>query len=236
MTKTFFIADVHLGSDYPEKTSLLLSFMDLVQREGGDLYILGDLFDYWANNKKILNDNAPVLTGLQALASCGSRVGLLYGNRDFLISEKSLAPYGIDFLGEEKEIILDKKRVFLAHGHTLCLGDIQFLRYKERVWPLFRRLDRVLPGFIENFLAKKFILKSKEVIESQEQSRFQFTMDLVRDYFSDGIDTVICGHGHRKEEHHLKQHSFYALPAWENARGHYLLHAGGDFGYHEFAG
>ena len=53
MSKTFFIADVHLRVEDQERQQTLLAFFDMVRQAKGDLYILGDLFDFWANNKKL---------------------------------------------------------------------------------------------------------------------------------------------------------------------------------------
>lgn len=234
MEKTFFIADIHLSTDNSERKRLITAFLDRVLSERGDLYILGDLFDFWANNRRLVKSHQDVFLKLQKLSASNSRVGLLFGNRDFLISRNVLASFGIDFLGEEAEISVGTRRLFLAHGHTLCLSDTQFLNYKKKIWPFFRALDRFLPGIIENHIAKLFIQQSKKVIESQDQSRFQFTRPAIDDLFKSGIDAVICGHTHKQEYFVSGAKCFYALPSWDDGKGHYLLHQDGIFSMHEF--
>ncbi len=234
MTKTFFIADIHLSTDYPEKNILFQSFLDMAMIEKGDIYILGDLFDFWTNNRRLSRNYFKIFSTLEKITASGFRVGFIFGNRDFLLKNKTLSSFGIDFLGEEAEITLDSKRVFLTHGHTLCALDIKFKKYKESAWPVFILLDKILPGFIENYIARKFILKSKSVICSQDQSKLQFSADIIKRYFSSGIDTVICGHAHRTENLVFGKNRFYALPCWENSRGWYLLYDRGDFALHEF--
>jgi UDP-2,3-diacylglucosamine hydrolase len=234
MSKTFFIADVHLSIDNPIRTRLTLSFLDMVIRKEGDLYILGDLFDFWANNRQVIQSNLKVLNQLQRLTLQGRKVGYLFGNRDFLISPKVLSSFGIDFLGEEAEITLDSKRIFLTHGHMLCAADEKFLRYKQRIWPLFRFLDQILPGFIENFFAQKFIEKSKKVISSQDPSKLQFSVDRIRDCFEKGNDVIICGHAHRLDKQVWGEYGFYALPHWGDRQGGYLLFNQSEFSLHEF--
>lgn len=234
MSKTFFIADIHLSADNAERKKLITAFLDHVLAQRGDLYVLGDLFDFWANNRRLLKSHRDILLKLQALTSIHMRVGLLFGNRDFLISRKVPASFGIEFLGEEAEISLGARRVFLAHGHTLCLSDTQFLNYKKKIWPYFRILDRFMPGIIENKIAKLFMQKSKRVIESQDQSRFQFTHSAIENLFNSGIDVVICGHTHKQEHYISGSKCFYALPSWDDGKGHYLLHQDGTFSMHEF--
>jgi UDP-2,3-diacylglucosamine hydrolase len=236
MEKTFFIADVHIGMDDRKKRELVLSFFDMVKSEKGALYILGDFFDFWANNRKIRNKNAHILLKLKELTSRGHRVGMLVGNRDFLLNKSTLAPFGIDYLGEEAEVRLGGKRVLLAHGHTLCRSDMNFLQYKKRAWPVFRTLDKFIPGIIENYLAEKFILRSVKVVGTQDQSVFQFTMEYIEEYFNAGVNAVICGHAHRKVTQGFGECCFYALPAWDTEPGNYLLYDNSEFTFHQFSG
>jgi len=234
--KTYFIADIHLTLDPDPKRRLVKSFLDQVIKQKADLYILGDLFDFWANNKEVLILHSDVLSKLGTLTSNGSKVGFLIGNRDFLLTNKTLATFGIDYLGEETQIQLGSKTVFLAHGHTLCRSDIKFLKYKERAWPLFRFLDRFIPGIIENYIAEKFILKSKKVIEAQDDETFRITTHLIKHYFNMGMDAIICGHVHRLENKTVDGKQFFSLPAWENNAGNYLLFENDKFTFDYFDG
>ncbi len=235
MSKTFFVADLHLTIDNQVRTDLALSFIDKVINASADLYILGDFFDFWANNSILLKKHLRVLQKLQELVSHGQKVCLLFGNRDFLIRPETLTPFGITFLGEEAEIILGPKRIHLTHGHTLCLSDIEFLRYKQRMWPIFRFLDRIIPGPLENYIAKKFILKSKQVISTQEQVRFDFSRNVIERHFNSGIDVIICGHAHKLKIQPFGKNCFYALPAWEDNKGNFLVCTDTECSFHEFS-
>jgi len=233
MERVFFIADVHLDRAFPERKNMLRSFLHLLRTTGGDLYILGDFFDFWANNKTVVHDNREVLSLLQEMAARSSKIYLIIGNRDLLLRQKVLTPFGITFLGEEATISLDNKRVFLTHGHSLCTMDLRFQRYKKRVWPLYRLLDRMLPGWIENYLARKFIITSKKVIHSQDQSCFQFSPAALTGCFNRGIDVIICGHAHRASAETFGGKLFYTLPAWDQGSGGYLLYQQGTFSLHD---
>ena len=224
MKKTFFIADVHLDSTFPDREQLILSFLKMVGSENGDLYILGDLFDFWANNKAVLGANRNVLTMMRELTEGGSKIYMLIGNRDLLLNQKILSPLGIVFLGEKATIRLDNKNIFLTHGHLLCTLDIKFQKYKNRVWPLYRFFDKILPGPVENYLAKKFILKSKRVINAQDPSCLRFSQDAIMDCFQQGNDVIICGHSHNPLTEKFGDKHFFALPAWDQHAGGYVLH------------
>lgn len=234
MKKTYFIADVHLDSSFSEREQLILAFLKMVGSENGDLYVLGDLFDFWANNKAVLAANRKVLTLMRELTDHGSRIYILIGNRDLLLNQKILSPFGIVFLGEKATIRLDNKNIFLTHGHLLCTRDIKFQNYKNRVWPLYRFFDKILPGPAENYLAKKFILKSKQVIHAQDPACFRFSQDAITECFQQGIDVIICGHSHKRMTEGFGDKLFYALPAWDQHTGGYALNYNGAFSLCDF--
>lgn len=232
--KTYFIADLHLALGKDPKKDLVLAFLDTVMAQHADLYILGDFFDFWANNKVILSNYGEILKKLSRITGSGATIGFLIGNRDFLIRRKTLARYGINFLGEESTLHISGQKIMIAHGHTLCRSDIRFLKYRDRCWPIFRFLDRFLPGFIENYIAGRFMLKSKTVIKSQDPERFKVTRPLLEQYFKTGIDAVICGHIHRYLCETIAGKPFFALPAWEDHQGNYLLLENNTFFFNYF--
>ncbi len=90
--ESYFVADIHLERNENTKRGLFLSFVEMVKDKRGDLYILGDLFDYWANNRRVIKDNRPVLEALADLVHHGSKVSFLIGNRDLLLGTKSAFP------------------------------------------------------------------------------------------------------------------------------------------------
>jgi len=226
----YFIADVHLGGNDPDKRSLFLSFLEMVKQRKGNLYILGDLFDYWANNRRVLKDNETVLDALGDLSRRGSQVSFLIGNRDLLLGEKVLSRYGIEALGESRVVDLQGKSILLTHGHLLCTDDVSFQKYRKRMWPLYRILDALLPGCIENALARLFIQRSKQVIEAQESWRFQFSDTVIEAAFKGGIDMIICGHAHKPAARHFDgDRSFIVLPHWTSCSGGYGYMKDGAF-------
>ncbi len=229
-SRIYFVADIHLERDDLQKRKLFLDFTRMITDSGGDLFILGDLFDYWANNRRVVRENQAILDALYGLSQNGSRVGFIFGNRDLLLGKKMLSRYGIDYYGEDKELTLQGKNIFLTHGHLLYTDDVGFQRYRKTKWPIYRMLDTFLPGFIENGLAKRFILKSKQVIEKQEPWRLLFSEEAIEKIFNRGNEAIICGHSH---ESMIRKYDgdkyFIVLPYWTHDRGGYLCMEDGDF-------
>jgi UDP-2,3-diacylglucosamine hydrolase len=233
----FFIADIHLERDDMARRDLFLAFVGMVKERRGDLYILGDLFDYWANNRRLLHDYQVVLNALGDLTRDGLKAGFLIGNRDLLLGAKVLSRYGIDFLGESKNLILQGRHILVTHGHLLLTNDVHFQRYRRTAWPLYRMLDAVLPGWIENKLARRFMLRSKQVIEAQAPWRFQFPDDTIRRIFAEGADMIICGHTHSPlVREYDGKNTFVVLPCWTGDKGGYLCLKDGLYEVNDFYG
>ena len=134
--ESYFVADIHLERKETDKRDLFLSFVKMVKDKRGDLYILGDLFDYWANNRRVMKDNGVVLDALTDLASQGSNVSFLIGNRDLLLGEKVLSRCGINYMDEQTVETINGKRILLTHGHLLCTNDVTFQKYRRTKWPI----------------------------------------------------------------------------------------------------
>ncbi len=86
----------------------------------------------------------------------------------------------------------------------------------------------------KDYISQKIILKTKAVKEAQNPQRFQFTRTAIESHFKAGINIIICGHAHKEEKQQLNKHVFYALPAWEDNKGYYLLFNKGAFDLYEF--
>jgi UDP-2,3-diacylglucosamine pyrophosphatase LpxH len=117
----------------------------------------------------------------------------------------------------------------------LCTNDVIFQNYRKTKWPIYRALDTVLPGIIENALAKLFIQKSKQIIESQESWRFQYPEEVIKETFDSGIEIIVCGHSHKPM---VKQYGderyFIVLSSWTSSSGGFLCMRNGEFQLKEF--
>ncbi len=235
MPDTFFVADVHLGFDNTQRKQTFIDFLAHVRSCSGDLYILGDFFDFWANNRPMRLAMQPVLEALQHLTASGSTVGFVFGNRDFLVGDATLAPFGITHLGEQADITLGDLRVHITHGYSLCQNATSFLAYKKYVWPVWRMLDRLLPGNLANYIAHNFVLKEKTAVSDHDKIRFQFTRSAIDAHFQRGVDVVICGHTHDEQTFSAGSKQFFSLDCWQDTAGPYLVYRDGKFIRETFA-
>jgi UDP-2,3-diacylglucosamine hydrolase len=105
MSKTCFIADLHLSSDLPRVSA---GFFHLLKNlHGADaLYVLGDLFEAWVGDDNLIDYNYQVITAFRALSDSGTALFFIHGNRDFLLGREFAAVTGGALLPDQQKIDL----------------------------------------------------------------------------------------------------------------------------------
>lgn len=220
--KALFISDLHLSEEHPE---ILRAFEALLARpaRGVDaLYILGDLFEYWAGDDDDTALSERVAQALRAVADDGIRIHFLAGNRDFLIGEAFAARAGFSLLAEPTEIELGGRRVLLCHGDTLCTDDAAYQAYRAMVRdPAWQRvfLGRPLSerrAIINDLRQKSAAAKREKSMEIMDVNTGA-AESLLRAH---GHPTLIHGHTHRpaRHVHHVDGHDCirWVLPDWHD--------------------
>lgn len=201
--KALFISDLHLSDDTPATLAAFDALLAGPARGVDALYILGDLFEYWAGD----DDDTPlarhVAAGLRVLAETGVRLHFLAGNRDFLLGDAYAEGASLRRLDEPTEIELDGQRVLLSHGDTLCTDD---LAYQQ-----FRRLVRS-DAWQANFLAKP-LAERRAIVDDLRRRSQQATREKpmeIMDVNDTAVETLlrrhdyptlIHGHTHRPARH-----------------------------------
>ena len=97
---SIFISDLHLSPDRARINEIFFRFLSGPAARAEALYILGDLFEYWAGDDDDDPFNCTVLTALRGLADGGVALYLMHGNRDFLIGEAFAMATGVKLIDE----------------------------------------------------------------------------------------------------------------------------------------
>jgi len=200
---SLFISDLHLTA---ERTAANRVFHDFLRRvaPGADaLYILGDLFEYWAGDDDLADPfNASVATALKTLAS-RVPVFFIHGNRDFLLLEEFARASGIRLLQEPYLLDLYGVPTLLMHGDLLCTND--------RRYQAFRRVvrNRLLQGLLLllPLSGRKRLFRSVRRVSQREiRHKPMPVMDVNPDAVTQtlrryGCVRLIHGHTHRPARH-----------------------------------
>ena len=201
---SIFISDLHLCATRPLIAGVFFDFLRGDARQADALYILGDLFEYWAGDDDHTPFNQQVTTALREYSQGGTPLYFMHGNRDFLIGADFLASTGATLLNDPELIDIEGLPTLLLHGDTLCTDDIKYLAFRKKVRdPIYQQ------QFLAQTLAsrKQIIagLRAENVEEKQQKS--EAIMDVapraveavMREY---GCSRMIHGHTHRPALHH----------------------------------
>ncbi len=204
MPHSLFISDLHLSADQPHSMAAFQHFIAGAAPQAEALYILGDLFEYWAGDDDLEDEfHARVIASLRALAQHGTRVYLLRGNRDLLMGEALAHTCQATLLSDPVLVDLYGTPTLLSHGDTLCTDDTEYQRYRAQVHDA---------DFQRQFLAKPlterkaYIAQLRSRSMSEKQTKDSAIMDvndaavsaLLRAY---RYPRLIHGHTHRPDRH-----------------------------------
>jgi UDP-2,3-diacylglucosamine hydrolase len=232
VSRALFISDLHLSAERPDASQQFFRFLGDEARRAQSLYVLGDLFEYWAGDEELEDPAgdplaAEVAQGFRRLADGDVSVHLMHGNRDFLVGKGFFAASGARFLDDPSVLRFAGQPVALMHGDTLCTDDVDY-----QAW---RRTARSA-AWQREFLAKPLAArheairglreKSKQVIAVKPAEIMDVNLDAVRDAFRQhGVRRLIHGHTHRPARHEIEVDGArcerWVLPDWYG-RGGYL--------------
>ena len=217
---TLFIADLHLSEDEPAITAGFLAFLQREAIHADALYILGDLFELWIGDDSPNPLHDVVANALAELKKHHVPVYYIHGNRDFLIGQDYAHRAGMQLLPEVDTITLYGKSIVILHGDTLCTDDIEYQRYRRRVYnPLIRRLFLWLPLAIRQRIANKMRRKSSAANQQKSEMIMDVNSTAVKTLFAQtGVRYMVHGHTHRPAVHEFESHgeTYYrlVLGAW----------------------
>ena len=222
-----FVSDLHLQADAPRTAQ---AFLDFLAQAGNvpQLYLLGDLFEYWAGDDDLdAPFNASVIAALRALHDAGTAIFWIAGNRDFLIGERFAGVAGVTRLPDPSIISLAGRRLVVAHGDVQCTDDVDYQAFRAQV-----RAPEWRQAFLAQPLDQRLALIARMRAESRLAQRVKTTaiMDVnaaaIESLFvQSGADLMIHGHTHRPARHlHLIngiRHERHVLPDWDCETNHW---------------
>jgi UDP-2,3-diacylglucosamine hydrolase len=235
VSATLFVSDLHLCPSRPQTVRQFLAFLEADASGAEALYILGDLFEYWAGDDDLDNSfNATVCSALKRLTSSGTKVFFLPGNRDFLIGNGFALATGATLLDEPHLVAIGGVPTLLLHGDTLCTDDAA---YQD-----FRRQIRSSP-WRKAFLGQPLVERKAqiEILRSTSESEKGKKSMTLMDTNADAVAAVlrqhglpprlIHGHTHRPAQHTHgidgQQCERWVLAAWDDAPAYLRIDSAG---------
>ena len=217
----YFVSDVHLGApalkNNRERELLFANWLDDIKDNVAELYLMGDIFDYWYEYKKVAPRGFTRILGRIAdLTDNGIPVHFFTGNHDIWV---------FDYLPEETGVILHRepvvaeikgKKFFLAHGDGLDASDKGYLFLKKVFTnkPMQWLFSRLHPNFAFS-VAHKWSATSRlsktdyqEDFMANQDGMYKFAAGFLE---NTPVDYFVMGHRHRMTMEKMKGNATFIL-------------------------
>lgn len=175
--KIYFASDQHFGIPDRERSKLrekkFISWLDEVKHDARAIFLLGDLFDFWFEYKKVVPKGfVRVLGKIAEIHDSGTPIYFFVGNHDLWMSDYFKTELGISVYHDPQEFEFDGKTFLIGHGDGLGPGDKGYKRMKKLFrHPISKWLYRWLHPDIGVKLAQYMSTKNK-LISGQEDIKF----------------------------------------------------------------
>jgi len=217
-TVALFVSDLHLSAQTPLTSAAFFDFLARYAQHTQQLYLLGDIFEYWAGDDDIDDPfNHTMINSLKSVSDQGVKVYWVAGNRDFLVGDRFAEASCLTRLPDPCVIEMAGEPILLTHGDAYCTDDVDYMQFRSQV-----RDTQWQQGFLAKPLAerKQMIAAMREGSRAAQREKSMAIMDvsltamdtLFRQY---GVTRIIHGHTHRPAIHQTEAGTRYVLPDWD---------------------
>ena len=177
-SKIYFASDQHFGiPDYGsslEREKKFIEWLDTIEAEASEVFLLGDLFDFWFEYKKVIPKGfVRILGKLAQLVDNGVALHFFVGNHDLWMRDYFIEEIGAKVYSKPQDFTRNGKTFHVAHGDGLGPHDKGYKIMKRifksslGIW-LFRWLHPDIGMRIGQHLSK-----NKSFISGDRNSKFR---------------------------------------------------------------
>ena len=122
--RVYFLSDFHLGakyfSDAKAAEKRVVGFLDKIKDDASEIYLLGDILDYWFEYKNVVPRGYVRFLGkIAELSDSGIKITWLIGNHDIWIFDYLPSELGINVVDGSLVTDILGKRFYLSHGDNI---------------------------------------------------------------------------------------------------------------------
>ena len=216
----FIISDTHF-QDWSDKEEIesFLSFLKKVIREADELFLLGDIFDFYFEYKSFIPKSFfKILFELKKAAEEGVNIHYWIGNHDFWIGDFIEEIGIVKHLGDEI-IKIGGKRMLVQHGDEM---DGNFMVKKVLANRFAQMLFSLIHPEVGLQMAKAVSKFSKVNSRGLKLSNENFEK-FAAERFPEGIDTVIMGHFHKPYLYKKKEKTLAVFGDWKKYKSYGVI-------------
>jgi len=204
-----FISDLHLQAGEPTTFAAWQHYLENTPADA--VFILGDLFEVWVGDDAVSADLSASSGGFEdrcarvlRLASARLALFFMHGNRDFLVGQTLMDLCHTRLLADPTVLIFQGQRWLLSHGDALCLGDIDYLRFRQQVRSPQWQQDFLARPLAERQAFARSLRQQSEARKKSGASYADVDAPAARDWLAAAqARTLIHGHTHKPAAHEL---------------------------------
>jgi UDP-2,3-diacylglucosamine hydrolase len=173
--KVYFLSDFHLGvpdhASSLEREKKIVSFLDQSKQDAAMVFVVGDLFDFWFEYRKVVPKGyVRILGKLAELTDNGIPVHFFVGNHDMWMSGYFEKELNIPVFFENQTYVFNDKKFLIGHGDGLGPGDYGYKFIKKFFRnPICKFLFGLLPPYFGVSLANYFSKSSRTMTGTADE-------------------------------------------------------------------
>lgn len=229
----YFASDFHLGlpagSTPLTREKRLVKWLNTIAQDAEEIYLLGDIFDFWWEYKLVVPKGFTRFLGtIATMTDSGTPVHLFTGNHDMWIGKYLIDECGVIIHSEPVSITLDGKNFYLAHGEGLGTKNV----FYKILLSIFRNrplqvLYSALHPRIGVGIGHKWSLNSRlgkgislDFLGEEKEDLIRYSKNILAD---NHVDYFIYGHRHLAMTYKLQGGSeIFFLGDWIH-KGYYAV-------------
>lgn len=206
---TYFISDLHLGAKYMrdelDRERRVCRFLDSIKDDAAELYLLGDILDYWYEYKYVVPRGYIRFLGkLAELADAGVKLTWVTGNHDVWLFDYLRDQLNMTVLNGHTLIQSQGKKILISHGDDV--GE-QPAMYRFTRWCFYNKVCQWLYAAIHprwtypiatGWSNENRTRRNPHQQQAISERAASHLLDFSRDYYRQhpDVDAFVYGHIH----------------------------------------
>lgn len=223
--KIYFASDFHLGVPTYEKSlereKRIVRWLDEIKQDAEEIYLMGDMFDFWFEYKHVVPKGFVRLLGkIAEITDAGIPVTFFTGNHDMWMFDFFPKELGVKLYREPIVREYNGKKFFLGHGDGLGPGDRGY-KFIKKVFAnpvcqwLFARLHPNFAMGMAHYWSKKSRLANGTSDEKFTGEENEWLIVYAKEVLKQQhYDYFIFGHRHLPLDINLGNSRYINLGEW----------------------
>lgn len=218
--KVYFLSDFHLGApnaaESLQREKKIVSFLQEIRQDAAEIFIVGDLFDFWYEYRQVVPKGyVRILGEMAAITDSGIPIHFFVGNHDMWMKDYFQRELNIPVYFEPAEFEYNGKKFLVGHGDGLGPGDHGYKMLKKIFRnPFCKWLFGVLPPVVGVGIANYSSRRSRAVTGNNDGQFLGEDREWLIQYCKEVLKTksydfLVFGHRHLPIDFSLQPGSRY---------------------------